>query len=204
VSSPAWWLMLVVAIGVAGYALSFLWRGIGAFGQDLHASFFERPWAVWFHIVFGPIALVTGALNFRHSIRRARPAVHRRLGQAYVLSAIISGSAGLWLAFFAAGGGANRLGFLGLAVSTLVTTTMAYRMARARRLNEHRRWMIRSYALILAAVTLRIELPLLAIYYYQAFAPAYRIVAWSCWVPNLLVAEWLVRRPLRRVIESRA
>ena len=53
--------------------------------------------------------------------------------------------------------------------------------------------MIRSYAMILAAVTLRIELPLLAMWL-QGFAPAYRIVAWSCWVPNLLVAEWIARR----------
>jgi hypothetical protein len=65
--------------------------------------------------------------------------------------------------------------------------------AVARDFKAHRRWMIRSYAMILAAVTLRIELPLLAMWL-QGFLPAYNIVAWLCWVPNLFVAEWIARR----------
>ena len=52
--------------------------------------------------------------------------------------------------------------------------------------------MIRSYALTYAAVTLRIYLPLslMAALPMQAAYPA---IAWLCWVPNLLVAEWYVR-----------
>jgi hypothetical protein len=53
--------------------------------------------------------------------------------------------------------------------------------------------MLRSYALIFAAVTLRIELPLL-IMALGEFTPAYQVVAWLSWVPNLLWAEWYVRR----------
>jgi len=185
--------MLLLATGVAGYGLSFSWRGIDAFGTELLASFYQRPWAIWLHFVFGPVALLTGALNFRHAIRRARPALHRKLGEVYVLSSLVTGLAGGWLALFAYGGFANRLGFSGLAIATLITTTLAYRAARARDFVTHRRWMIRSYAMILAAVTLRVHLPLLAMAF-QAFAPAYAIVAWSCWVPNLLVAELIVRR----------
>lgn len=194
---PGWWLMLALALGVAGYALSFQVRGIDAFGVELLASFYRRPWAIWFHMVFGAIALVTGALNFRHALRRRRPAVHRKLGEWYVLSALVCGSAGLWLAIFAYGGLANRLGFAGLGVATLVTTAAAYRHARARDFSAHRAWMIRSYAMILAAVTLRFQLPLLAITL-GGFAPAYAIVAWSCWLPNLAVAELVVRTTTRR------
>lgn len=50
--------------------------------------------------------------------------------------------------------------------------------------------MTRSFALTLAAVTLRIYLPLLASQ--MSFLTAYLIVSWVCWVPNLLAAEWLV------------
>lgn len=188
-----WWLMLVFAAGIAGYAVSFAWRGIDAFGAELLPSFYRRPWAIWLHFVFGGTALVAGALNFRHSIRRARPVIHRRMGEAYVLASLITGLAGGVLAFTAYGGVANRLGFGGLAIALLAFTTLAWREARSRRFREHRRWMIRSYAMILAAVSLRIQLPLLATYL-AGFDPAYRIVAWSCWVPNLLLAEWIVRR----------
>jgi hypothetical protein len=31
------------------------------------------------------------------------------------------------------------------------------------------------------------------------FSHAYVIVSWLCWVPNLLVAEWLLRRPASQV-----
>ncbi len=185
--------MLALAVAIAGYGLSFVWRGLDAFGDNLLISFNQRPWAIWLHFTFGPVALVAGALNFRHSIRRARPALHRRLGETYVFSALATGLVGGYLAIYAYGGVPNRFGFGGLALATLVTTVTAYRFAVARDLKSHRRWMIRSYAMILAAVTLRIELPLLA-NYFQSFDAGYRIVAWSCWVPNLLVAEIFVRR----------
>jgi hypothetical protein len=28
----------------------------------------------------------------------------------------------------------------------------------------------------------------------MAFEPAYQTIAWLCWVPNLIVAEWLILR----------
>ncbi len=187
-----WWLMAALAVAIAGYAISYQFRGIDAFGIELLASFYRRPWAIWAHMMFGAVALVSGALNFRHAIRRARPALHRRVGEAYVIAALGTGLAGGWLAVFAYGGLANRLGFGGLALATVVTTGAAWRYAVQRDLKRHRQWMLRSYAMILAAVTLRLQLPFLA-GWLQGFAPAYAIVAWSCWVPNLAVAEWLAR-----------
>jgi hypothetical protein len=55
--------------------------------------------------------------------------------------------------------------------------------------------MTRSYALIFAAVTLRIYLPVLRPALGQH--AAYLIISWACWVPNLVFAEWLVRTKLR-------
>jgi hypothetical protein len=65
---------------------------------------------------------------------------------------------------------------------------LGWRRAVQGRLDEHRRWMVRSFALTFAAVTLRLQLPL------AAAAPidsldAYRAIAWLCWVPNLLAVE---------------
>ncbi len=180
--------MLLLALAIAGRGWALQIVGIDVLGIPTAG----RESVFWFHIMFGSLALVAGALNFRHRIRRSRPALHRRIGEAYVLSALVTGFAGGWLALGAFGGVANRFGFGGLAIATLVTTGMAYRAALAKRFTEHWGWMVRSYAMILAAVTLRLELPLLAIYF-EAFRPAYAIVAWSCWLPNLLVAEWIVR-----------
>jgi predicted permease len=80
-----------------------------------------------------------------------------------------------------------------LAVLLIWITMRACQAARAREIPVHRQWMLRSYALIFAAVTLRIELPLLVMAFGD-FTPAYRVVSWLCWVPNLLWAEWYIRR----------
>ena len=76
-----------------------------------------------------------------------------------------------------------------MAVLTLATTSVAYLRIRAKDEFSHKEWMTRSYALIFAAPTLRLLLGL----YVGAFGieevEAYQAVAWSCWVPNLIVAE---------------
>jgi hypothetical protein len=53
--------------------------------------------------------------------------------------------------------------------------------------------MIYSYAACFAAVTLRLWLPLLVIGFGD-FIKAYTVVAWLCWVPNILVAYLIVRK----------
>jgi hypothetical protein len=54
--------------------------------------------------------------------------------------------------------------------------------------------MIRSYALCLAAVTLRIYIPV-GLAAGIDYSTSYPAIAWLCWVPNLLAAEWIVARP---------
>jgi hypothetical protein len=55
--------------------------------------------------------------------------------------------------------------------------------------------MIRSAALTLAAVTLRIYLPIGSAT--VGFEASYPIICWLAWVPNLMLAEWILRRPAR-------
>ena len=85
-------------------------------------------------------------------------------------------------------------GFGLLACAWLLTTTLGFLRIRAGDDVDHRAWMIRSYSLTFAAVTLRIYLPL-AFASGIPFEIAYPAIAWLCWVPNAIVAEWMfVRR----------
>ena len=111
--------------------------------------------------------------------------------RVYVVGCIIGGVAGLYLAFYSTGGLVCHYGFGMLAVCWIVTTSMAYRHIRAGNVRIHQNWMIRSYALTLAAVTLRIYLPISQIAGYE-FVDAYRAIAWMAWVPNLVIAEWFI------------
>ena len=91
----------------------------------------------------------------------------------------------------------THLGFGAFAVLWFLTGLQAYRMVRRGNIVAHRQWMIRNFALTLAAVTLRNYMPLMLFALHWSFRSSYITVSWLCWVPNLLVAEWLVRRQAR-------
>ncbi|MCZ8073925.1 MAG: DUF2306 domain-containing protein, partial [Paucibacter sp.] len=92
-------------------------------------------------------------------------------------------------------------GFGLMAVFWLATTLNAHRLIRQGHVKSHRDWMLRSYAVTLAGVTLRLYLGVSVILGIKFF-DAYPVLAWICWVPNLLVAEWLIRRRLPAARES--
>ena len=181
-----------LAAAVALYALSYLILREKVFPPNLVDSFRARPWGIYPHALFGGIALACGSVQFWRNLPFSHPSLHRALGKVYVVAAIITGTAGLYMSFFAYGGVVPRLGFGLLAASVLTATSIAWQMIRQRDIAAHRRWMLRSFALIFAAVTLRLELPIL-IGIFRAFDPAYAIVAWLCWVPNLVMTEIYIR-----------
>ena len=194
-----WWLAAVLAVAIAGYALRYVIFGERAYVPELAPSFAARPWLIWAHALFGPIALVTGIVNLLPALRHPpRWILHRWTGRVYVTSALLTGFAGLGLSVFASGGTVARAGFALLALAVLGATTRGFVAIRsAVAIRTHREWMLRSYALIFAAVTLRIWLPLLIVAYGGQFVPAYRWVAWVSWVPNVIAVEWMIHRGWR-------
>lgn len=155
--------------------------------------------AFYGHITFGGLALLIGWTQFQSKWRLKYLSYHRFVGKVYVLSALISGACGIYIGFFASGGIISSMGFISLGLVWLYTTARAYTAIKKGRIREHQNWMIYSYAACFAAVSLRILLPLLIIGMGD-FIPAYRIVAWMCWVPNLIVAHLIVRRNLETKI----
>jgi uncharacterized membrane protein len=161
--------------------------------EFLRDRFARMPLAAGGHLLGGGIALWLGPLQFVRRLRARIPAVHRWLGRGYVVACLGASVAGAVLAPNSMGGIPAHLGFGLLAVAWFVTTATAYRAIRQGDRARHSRWMVRSFALTLAAVTLRIYLPSSAMLGIP-FDVAYRWIAWLAWIPNLLAAEWLLRR----------
>ncbi|MCU0347083.1 MAG: DUF2306 domain-containing protein [Saprospiraceae bacterium] len=161
--------------------------------DELLADYF---WRIGFytHIVFGGVALLVGWSQFSRKWRMERPVLHRRIGKIYVLTVLLSALAGIFVGLDATGGLAAKTGFVSLGVIWFFTTLLAYIAIRKGQVLRHQKLMIYSYAGCFAAVTLRIWLPMLIALHKGDFEPAYRIVAWLSWVPNLVVAWWLVQR----------
>lgn len=189
-SAILWTVMMLLATAIAGYAFRLL-AVPAARPEFLDSS--PAPLAVLAHFAGGGLALLLGPWQFITGARGPRNALHRWIGRAYGLSVLVGAGAGLVLAPFAQTGLVAQAGFGMLALATLGTTARAVQLARRGDFTRHRQWMIRSYALILAAVTLRFLIPG-AIISGIPFATAYPVIAWACWVPNALIAEWFVRR----------
>jgi lysylphosphatidylglycerol synthetase-like protein (DUF2156 family) len=151
------------------------------------------PVPLMMHLAGSAVAIIIGTFQLSRGIRARRIALHRWLGRLYVIGVLIGGLGGLLLAVHSSAGLVAQTGFTMLAILWLYSTLAAYTHIRNRRIEQHRIWMIRSYALTFAAVTLRIWLPLSQVAG-MPFTEAYPAIAWFCWVPNLIVVEWLILR----------
>lgn len=189
-----WTMMAILAAGVAGYALVGIGVGIEKALPSMTYHLPERKLFALAHFGIGGLVLLIGPLQFVSALRAKYPALHRWSGRFYVAGCILSGIAGFALAQYSFGGPFARLGFSLLAIAWIVTTSMAFVRARQRAFLSHKMWMIRSYALTLAAVTLRLYLPLTTGAMGIDIMIVYPIIAFVCWVPNAIVAEWIVRR----------
>ncbi len=145
------------------------------------------------HIILGGLALLIGWTQFSNKWRILYTKWHRNVGKLYVAAALVSAVAGFGIAFFATGGWSAAFGFICLACIWFVTTLRAFLFIRVGNINAHQKMMIWSYAACFAAVMLRIWLPILIVLF-NDFNAAYRVVAWLCWVPNMLVALVIVKR----------
>jgi uncharacterized membrane protein len=187
-----WGLLALLALAISAYALMLVVLP-AARAPFVRERFSVFPLAAYAHHLGGALALAVGPFQFLSRLRAKRPGLHRGLGRVYVVSVLSSAAGGFVLAFVSQAGMAAHLGFAGLAAAWFATGTIAYRRIRVRDVAGHRDWMLRSFALTLAAVTLRIYIPL-GVIAGVPFEYAYPAIAWLSWVPNLLVAEWLVRR----------
>jgi uncharacterized membrane protein len=185
-------ILVFLTLGVAGYAAQYWLAPLTGGAGPLDNNF--GPHVLAIHALSGSVALILGPFQFLAGLRAKRPSVHRLSGKIYVTACLVGGLSGLTLAIGTQSGPVPALGFGLMAIAWLVITIGAVRAAMRRDFKAHRAGMIRSYALTMAAIALRIELPGMLI---GGVDPelAYSIVAWSCWVPNLILAEvWLLAR----------
>lgn len=151
--------------------------------------------AFFVHVYASMWVLLAGFTQFSSRIQDYYPRWHRAFGYVYVTDVLlITGPAGLLMGFYANGGLPSKISFVTLAIGWITFTAIALAKAKKGDFVSHRNFMIRSYALTLSAVTLRawkwaitnsVELPPMDVY---------RAVAWLGWVPNIIIAELLIRK----------
>ncbi len=184
--------LILLSLPIAVYGLLF------SFSPSLNPEFHQRltalPWFAYAHFLGAGTALLIGGFQFSARLRQGWPVLHRWTGRVYLAAVLAGGMGGLGIAPVSHGGPPTHVAFSLLAVLWLYAGARAYLAIRRGAIAEHRRWMVRSFAMTFAAVTLRVYLGLLVGIAGLTFDDAYLTVAWLSWVPNLVVAEWWILR----------
>jgi len=153
------------------------------------------------HIVGSAVFVLAGAGQFVSRFRRRGHRWHRRAGRAVAAAGLVVALSALWMTlFYAPKPGTGELLFvlrLVFASGMVVAVVLGFAAIRRRDITAHRAWMIRAYAIGLAAGT-------------QAFTEGLSQATFGHgtlrddlakglgWVINLAVAEWVIRSPVRR------
>jgi uncharacterized membrane protein len=185
-----WYMLAVFALLNAVEALRYLLPHV-PFPVQME-NFTERRVALSLHALGGAIALLAGPLQFVPRFRERNWGRHRLLGWIYCGAVLLGWCASVWIAPHSQTGWVAATGFLTLGAAWIVTTGLAVRFILRGDASRHRRWMIRSFALTAAAITLRMYLPLIFVFHWN-FSVAYPAIAWLCWIPNALAAEVYLR-----------
>jgi len=139
----------------------FLWSGVEqapiVIGKLQQNSFSLYIWKLFFypHLVLGVIALLIGPLQLM-SCSRKNLKLHRYSGRVYAISIFINTLCTPYLSCFATGGKSSMYAFLILDAFWFATTTLGVIFAVKKQINEHKTWIIRSFAITWVFVTFRI------------------------------------------------
>jgi uncharacterized membrane protein len=153
------------------------------------------------HILGATTYALVGILQFVPRFRRRHLSWHRRAGRVLALAGLLVAGSALWLTlFYEAQPGTGdllyvlRLVFVSAMAACLV---LGFTAIRRRDIAAHRAWMIRAYAIGLAAGTQVFTVGIGAATFGSGLLAA-DLAKGAGWVINLAVAEWTIRRPGRR------
>jgi hypothetical protein len=152
------------------------------------------------HVFTSVLVLLAGFTQFNRFFLYKRPLWHRRAGWVYIVAVLLlSAPSGFLIALKANGGLPARISFVLLSVTWFITTLQALLHVKKRLFEKHADWMLRSYALTLSAIALRTYAWLFdMLNVHMAPRNVYILIAWISWLPNLLVAQWLIKKGFNR------
>jgi uncharacterized membrane protein len=173
--------------------------GPDVISADIRFAGFPLPLIA--HIVGSAVFALGAIAQFATRFRRRHPAWHRRAGRVLVITGMLVAISALWMTLFSApqpGTGTLLYAFrLTFASAMAACLTLGVAAVRRHDLAAHRAWMMRAYAIGVGAGTQAFTEGVA-----EAIFPAGVLTGdlakGAGWIINLAVAEWIIRRPMRR------
>ncbi|WP_370972972.1 DUF2306 domain-containing protein [Amycolatopsis sp. cg9] len=152
---------LIVAAFLAYSVPPYLTLDPGRSRVPAPAGFAPHYWFLVAHIAFGSIAIVGVILQVWPWLRRTHPVVHRRVGRVYVFAGAVPAAV-----MAAVIGAVSPFGPVVAALDVVAAllwlgfTIAGWRAVRERRFADHRKWMVRSFAMCMNTLMTRALSPL--------------------------------------------
>jgi uncharacterized membrane protein len=161
-----------------------------------------HPFRWWLlpHGIAGACALLLGPLQFSDRLRQRFTKFHRVAGRIYVASALILAPLGAYIQYFQERMGTPRsFSVAGLvdAILLIMTTAIAFAFILNGKVQQHRQWMTRSFAVALVFLEVRVVQGVTG--WENLGIAATETIVWSCLAFSILSADIVLQvQELRR------
>ena len=172
--------------------------------DEFAERYVEHPWRGYLHIAPGVVYLLGAPLQLSRRFRTRHYDVHRRLGRVLLGCALVSAVFALLFGIpFAWGGAAESLATVVFGTWFLACLLLAFRAIRSDNVPQHRRWMIRAFAVVIGIGTIRIWVGIfegIEQGMSRGTTPAapdhtmFGVAFWLAFTMHVAIGEWWLRR----------
>lgn len=151
-----------------------------------------HPFRWWLlpHGLAGACAILLGPLQFSDRLRARYTKIHRVIGRIYIFGAMVVAPLGVYIQWYEERTGATRSFTIAAAVDAallMITTGIAFAFILRGKVQQHRQWMTRSFAVALIFLEGRV---ILGVTGWEKLGPhAVETVVWVCIGFSILVGD---------------
>lgn len=161
-----------------------------------------QPFKWWLlpHGLAGACALLLGPMQFSDRLRQRFTKLHRIVGRIYVGGVFVAGPLGLYIQFFNERVGGPRSFSVAAGVQAtlwMLTTGIALALILKGKVQQHRQWMTRSFAVALIFLEVRVIAGVTR--WENLGTPAIETIVWGCIAFSVVAADIVLQlQELRR------
>lgn len=192
-SRPAWFRPKYFVFGCIALMMLYVLQHNERFLIDRSNPEWEHvrsfQWWLLAHGLAGACALLLAPLQFSDRLRQRYTKVHRIIGRIYITGAFILAPLGAYIQYIEEPMGAPRsftMAAVADAVLLFSTTAIALYFILNRRIQQHRQWMTRSYAVALVFFEVRL---ISGVFGFDDSATAGETIVWLCIVFAIPLAD---------------
>jgi uncharacterized membrane protein len=193
------WFIWGIVVSMILYVLNHNERFIIDHADPYWQHIESFKWWLLPHGLAGACAILLGPMQFSDRLRQRFTKLHRVVGRVYVCGAFIVAPIGVYIQYVNEHLGATRTFTIATAVDAtlLVTTTaIAFYFAMKRKIQLHRQWMTRSYAVAIVFLEVRVISGLGG---WDDNVKITEAIVWGCIACSLLLADIVLQwQELRR------